>query len=233
MSGSARILMVDDDRQFSAMTREYLESKGLEVSLEHSGDAGLSVFKKFPFDLCVLDIRMPIKDGFMLAEEMRKLNEYIPIIFLTGEQEREQRIRGLKLGADDYVTKPFSMEELFLRIQNILRRVRFSEEKAEAEEQFVIGSFAFDPLVRELVHADKKIKLTAIESQLLRLLCQHENKVLERELALKRIWGDDDFLRGRSLNVYVSKLRQYLTLDPGIEIMNVHGVGYKMVVPHR
>ncbi|MCB0704922.1 MAG: response regulator transcription factor [Saprospiraceae bacterium] len=230
MGKKAQILMVDDERQFSSMTREYLEARGLDVVLEHNGISGLETFKAMPFDLCILDVKMPIKDGFTLAEELRKLKEQIPIIFLTGELEKEQRIRGLKLGADDYVTKPFSMEELFLRVQNILRRVDFREEKTVNRELFRLGNFEFDPTSRELKLATKTFKLTAIESQLLRLLCLHENEVLERELALKRIWGDDDFIRGRSLNVYVSKLRQYLILDPRIEIMNVHGVGYKIVV---
>ena len=226
----AHILMVDDERQFSAMTQEYLEARGLQVTLVHNGETGKERFQSEAFDLCVLDVKMPIKDGFTLAEELRSLQEGIPIIFLTGQQEKEDRIRGLKLGADDYITKPFSMEELYLRIQNILRRVKVQAVEKLAREQFEIGKFKFDPTTRILKLDTSEWKLTAIEARLLRMLAMHQDDVLERELALKRIWGDEDFLRGRSLNVYVSKLRQYLSADPSIEIMNVHGVGYKMVV---
>lgn len=230
MDNQARVLLVDDEKQFSAMTKEYLEAKGFVVQLEHSGDGGLDAYRNGVFDLCVLDVKMPIKDGFTLAEEIREINEDVPIIFLTGEQKKEQKIRGLRLGADDYVTKPFSMEEFFLRIQNILRRVRTKEIKASTDNVIYFGAYRLDPKTRELNHENQAYKLTAIEAKLLKLLAEHEGTVLEREVALKRIWGDEDFLKGRSLNVYVSKLRQYLALDSNIEIMNVHGVGYKMIV---
>ena len=225
-----KVLFVDDERQFSAMTQEYLESKGFKIILKHSGDEGLVAFKNNDFDFCILDVKMPMKDGFTLAEEIRALDERVPFIFLTGETQKEHRIKGLKLGADDYITKPFSMEELFLRVKNILSRVRFEKEARKAIEKYSLGKFHFDATTRELTRDDKITKLTAIEARLLQMFCEHTNRVVERDLALKRIWGDDDFLRGRSLNVYVSKLRSFLQADENIEFLNVHGVGYKMVV---
>ena len=230
MKKKARILFVDDERQFSAMTQEYLEAKGLQVVLKHSGDEGLLAFKNDHFDLCILDVKMPMKDGFTLAEEIRGLNELIPFVFLTGQTEKEDRIRGLSLGADDYVTKPFSTEELFLRVNNILKRVLFEREARKEIEKFEIGKFKFDATLREVLSDEKVIRLTAIESKLLQMFCENQNGVVERDMALKRIWGDDEFLRGRSLNVYVSKLRNLLKEDTRIEFLNVHGVGYKMVV---
>jgi two-component system OmpR family response regulator len=230
MKKKVHILFVDDERQFSAMTQEYLESKGFRVSLRHSGDQGLAAFKNGDYDLCILDVRMPLKDGFTVAQEIRSLNEHIPFIFLTGQTQKEDRIRGLSLGADDYITKPFSMEELYLRIHNIMRRVRFEQEERSRQAKYELGQYAFDATTRELSAGNGITRLTAIEARLLQLFCEHANEVVERDLALRRIWGDDDFLRGRSLNVYVSKLRAYLREDERIEFLNVHGVGYKMVI---
>ncbi len=158
------------------------------------------------------------------------MNELVPIIFLTGQTEKYDRIRGLSLGADDYVTKPFSMEELALRIQNILKRVRVEQSSRQKMARYEIGQFAFDATAHELVWDGQASKLTAIESKLLQLFAEHINEVVERDLALKRIWGDDEMLHGRSLNVYISKLRQLLKSDPAIEIINVHGVGYRMII---
>lgn len=225
------ILLVDDDRTFVPLVGEYLEAKGLRVTLRHSGDEGLAAFRKSQSDLCVLDVKMPLKDGFRLAEEIRALAPDVPLIFLTGETAKEQRIRGLTLGADDYVTKPFSMEELYLRIMAIWRRTnQQTQRKAREQATFQIGHYHFNPATRELVLAAQTAKLSAIEARLLLLFCESENGIITRETALRKIWGDDDMLRGRSLNVYVSKLRQYLKDDPAIEILNVHGEGYQMVV---
>lgn len=224
-----KILMVDDERQFSVMTKEYLEAKNLEVTLVHSGDAGLTAFIQDNYDLCILDIRMPMKDGYTLAAEIRGLNTNVPIIFLTGMAEKEDRIRGLTLGADDYITKPFSMEELSLRIHNILRRSGFGENGMEVSQFFNVGLYRLDAIARELKNGEEVSKLTSIESQLLQMFIEHKNNVLSRDAALKKIWGDEHFLHGRSLNVYVSKLRQFLKADPNIQILNVHGIGYKMV----
>ncbi len=222
--------MVDDERQFSGLTQEYLEAKGFDVTLKHNGDDGLSAFKEETFDICILDIKMPIKDGFELATEIREFDELMPIIFLTGQTEKEDRIKGLTIGADDYITKPFSVEELYLRIKNILKRSELNTHKKSQAINFEIGNFLFNFKTRELTQNNNSIKLTAIEAKLLQMFCEDEDGMVERDLALKRVWGDDDYLRGRSLNVYVSKLRQYLKDDDNIEIMNVHGVGYKMVV---
>ncbi len=230
MKQKPNILFVDDERQFSAMTQEYLEAKGFSVVLKHSGDEGLVTFKNNGFDLCILDVKMPMKDGFTLAEEIRALNEFVPFIFLTGQTKKEQRIKGLSLGADDYITKPYSIEELFLRITNILKRVRFERKARKKIEKYTVGVYSFDATSRELEANGRTTNLTAIESKLLQMFCEHENGVVERDLALKRIWGDDDLLRGRSLNVYVSKLRSLMKEDKNIEFLNVHGVGYKMIV---
>jgi two-component system, OmpR family, response regulator len=229
-----KILMIDDDRLTSSLTQEYLEGKGLTVRLVHSGEEGIKVFRtESPFDLCLLDVKMPFKDGFAVAQEMRSFEADIPLIFLTGQTEKESRIKGFTLGGDDYVTKPFSMEELYWRIIAILRRVGKQEERtkrAEATTHFAVGQYQFDPNTRELVLGDKLQKLSAIEAALLRLFCESTNGIIERDFALHRIWQDDDLLRGRSLNTYVSKLRHYLADDAAIEILNVHGVGYRLVV---
>jgi len=222
------ILLVDDEQQFSAMTKEYLEAKGYEVTLKHSAEDGLASFKINNCNLCIFDVKMPIKDGFSLAEEVRALDEHIPIVFLTGQTQKADRIKGLTIGADDYITKPFSMEELFLRIKAILKRVTIQEKKKP--EHFEIGKYSFDATSRELKIGAEVTKLTAIESQLLALFCEHKNELLQRDFALNRIWQDEDYLKGRSLNVYVSKLRTFLKGDENIEILNVHGEGYRMVV---
>ncbi len=225
-----KILFVDDERHFSEMTQEYLMSKGLKVILEHSSEKALLTFKQSKFDLCILDIKMPFKDGFALAAEIREFNNHIPIIFLTGQIKKEDRIKGLSLGADDYITKPFSMEELYLRIKNIVKRTKIEQITRREVEKYNIASYHFDPASRELSKDSKSIRLTAIESKLLKLFCENINEIVERDLALKRIWGDDDLLRGRSLNVYVSKLRTFLQEDERILFLNVHGYGYKMTV---
>lgn len=230
MEAAYRILMVDDDRTFSVLTQEYLEAKGLKVLLLHNGDDGLTSFRKADFDLCILDVKMPMKDGFTLAGELRALRPEIPIIFLTGQTEKENRIKGFTVGADDYITKPFSMEELFLRVSAVMRRVQV-QEKAKLEiGPYQVGTYLFDARTRELALDGKIAKMSAIEASLLQLFCDSPAGMIERETALRQIWDDEDMLRGRSLNVYVSKLRQYLKDDPAIEILNVHGIGYQLVV---
>ena len=226
-----KILYVDDERHVSAMVAEYLESKNFHTTLIHNGLDGLEVFKKEQFDLCLLDVKMPFKDGYSLAEDIRAFNEHIPFIFLTAQSQKEDKIKGLTLGADDYITKPFSMEELFLRIQNILKRANLQNTVKRKTAIYNIGYFVFDADSRTLKHENQEIKLTAIESQLLKMFCESDNGLIDRELALKRIWNDDAMLHGRSLNVYVSKIRSYLKTDSRIEVLNVHGVGYKMVKP--
>lgn len=230
----AKVLMIDDDRLMSSLTQEYLESKGFVVRLVYSGEEGVQVFRReSPFDLCLLDVKMPFKDGFTVAQEIRSFDGDMPIVFLSGQSEKENRIKGFTLGGDDYVTKPFSMEELYWRITAILRRVGKQEERKKsvaANTFFTVGQYHFDPNTRELLRGDTLQKLSAIEANLLRLFCESENGVIERDFALHRIWQDDNLLRGRSLNTYVSKLRTYLAADTAIEILNVHGVGYRLVV---
>lgn len=228
MDTTPHILFVDDEQQFSAMTKEYLEAKGFKVTLKHNADEGLSSFKSNKYNLCIFDVKMPIKDGFSLAEDVRSLDEDIPIVFLTGQTQKEDRIKGLTIGADDYITKPFSMEELFLRVTVILKRVKRQEKSMPLK--FDIGNYSFDSVTRELSLGGELIKLSAIESKLLQLFCENKNGLVKRDFALNRIWQDEDYLKGRSLNVYVSKLRTFLKKDENIEILNVHGEGYRMVV---
>ncbi|GJM32508.1 MAG: DNA-binding response regulator [Saprospiraceae bacterium] len=222
------ILFVDDERQFSAMTKEYLEAKGFGVTLKHSADDAIASFKTHPYHLCIFDVKMPIKNGFSLAEDIRALDENIPIVFLTGQTQKEYRIKGLTIGADDYITKPFSVEELWLRVKAILKRVSFQEKRQPV--QFEVGKYSFDANSRELYLDLEVIKLSAIEAKLLQLFCENINGLVKRDFALNRIWQDEDHLKGRSLNVYVSKLRSFLNKDDNIEILNVHGEGYRMVV---
>jgi two-component system OmpR family response regulator len=224
----ARLLHIDDEVQYSELTKEYLEMRGFHVTLKHDAETALVVIKSQPIDLCIVDIKMPKKDGFTLASEIRELYEDIPIIFLTGQSTKEDKIKGLKLGADDYLTKPFSMEELYLRINAILKRVKV-QEKVKSPGTFKLGKLTFHAEHRELTQGDKQIKLTSIEAKLLKLLCEHENQVLTRDVALKNIWGDDEQFRGYSLNVYVSKIRKFLREEESIEILNLHGEGYKLV----
>ncbi len=225
---TAQILLVDDEMQFSAMVAEYLQEKGFSVILKHQALDALATFQTSHFDCCIFDVVMPFKDGFSLAEDIRKLDEFVPIIFLTGQSGKDDRIKGLSIGADDYVTKPFSMEELYLRIKAILKRVNVREIKSP--KRFYIGKFDFDTISRELIMDGETIKLSAIESKLLQLFCEHKNEMVKRDFVLNQIWQDDDLLKSRSLNVYITKLRGYLKKDSNVEILNVHGEGYLMAV---
>jgi two-component system OmpR family response regulator len=225
---TAHLLHIDDEEQYSGLTKEYLEMQGFKVTLKHDAEAGLKAFRSSAIDLCIVDIKMPKKDGFTLVEEIRAINEFVPVIFLTGQSAKEDKIKGLRLGADDYLTKPFSMEELFLRITAILKRVKV-QEKARTPDTYRLGEASFHAELRELHRADQQIKLTSIEAKLLKLLCEHENKVLTRDVAMRNIWGDEEYSRGYSLNVYVSKIRKLLKDETAVEILNLHGEGYKLI----
>jgi DNA-binding response OmpR family regulator len=227
---SFSILVVDDDKVLSTVLKEFLEAKGFRTDLKHDATSGLSQFKVANYDLCVLDVKMPLKDGFTLSEELRAIDPEIPIIFLTGESEKERRIKGLKLGADDYVIKPFSMEELELRIINVLRRVNKKQEASKFMEPRSLGLYYFDPVSRILKIENRTIRLSATESKLLQLFCTSPEGQINRSEALTKIWKDEAQLHGRSLNVYVSKLRKYLSEDSNLEILNVHGAGYRLVI---
>ncbi|MEA1878821.1 MAG: response regulator transcription factor [Bacteroidota bacterium] len=225
MMEKIRILLTEDDANLGSLLREYLIAKGFDVELHKDGDKGLKAFKRSHFDICILDIMMPVKDGFTMAKEIRIMDPDVPIIFLTAKSMKSDILEGFNLGADDYITKPFSMEELLLRIEAILRRTT----KTSSQEIFQLGSLSFDSNKQILTTDDKQIKLTTKESELLRLLCQHGNQILERNYALKAIWKDDNYFNARSMDVYITKLRKHLRDTSGIQIINVHGKGYKLL----
>lgn len=229
MEERLRILLCEDDENLGMLLREYLQAKGYNADLYADGDAGYKAFLKGKYDLCVFDVMMPKKDGFALAQEVRAVNADIPIIFLTAKAMKDDILEGFKIGADDYITKPFSMEELVFRIEAILRRVR--GKKSKEITMYKIGRFTFDTQKQVLLIDDKVTKLTTKESELLALLCSHVNEILERNFALKAIWIDDNYFNARSMDVYITKLRKHLRQDPGIEIINIHGKGYKLIAP--
>jgi DNA-binding response OmpR family regulator len=211
--------------------KEYLEIKGFITILCRDGKSGLQAFNKGKYDLCIFDVMMPIMDGFTVAEEIRKTDKQTPIIFLTAKAMKEDAIKGLKIGADDYLTKPFSMEELRLRIGAILRRTKVSLENQQPPElkSYTIGHFTFESDVQVLKGNAEEYKLTSKESELLAMLCQHKNQTLERSIALKKIWFDDNYFNSRSMDVYITKLRKYLKSDERLQIINVHGTGFKLI----
>lgn len=229
MDEKLRILLCEDDENLGMLLREYLQAKGYSAELCPDGEAGYKAFLKNKFDMCVLDINMPKKDGLTLAEDIRAVNADVPIIFLTAKTLKEDILDGFKHGADDYITKPFSMEELVFRIEAILRRVRGKKSKESSIYQ--IGRFTFDTQKQILSIDDKQTKLTTKESELLGLLCAHANEILQRDFALKTIWIDDNYFNARSMDVYITKLRKHLRADENIEIINIHGKGYKLIAP--
>lgn len=222
-----RILLAEDDENLGSLLQEYLQAKNYETDWVINGEKAFRHFEQFHYDLCLLDVMMPVKDGFTLASEIRMLNSSIPIIFLTAKSMKEDVLEGFSLGADDYMTKPFSMEELLFRIEAILRRTKGLGVDKESWE---IGSFTFDVNKQMLTGNGTEQKLTTKESELLKLLCNNINQVLERNFALKAIWIDDNYFNARSMDVYITKLRKYLKPDPGVQIINVHGKGYKLIV---
>ena len=223
MEDRMRILLCEDDENLGMLLREYLQAKGYNADLFVDGEAGYKAFLKGKYDICVLDVMMPKKDGFTLAQEIRNVNSEVPIIFLTAKSLKDDILEGFKIGADDYITKPFSMEELVFRIEAILRRVK--GKKGREITMYKIGNFTFDTQKQVLMIGDKITKLTTKESELLSLLCAHVNEILER------IWIDDNYFNARSMDVYITKLRKHLKDDPSIEIINIHGKGYKLIAP--
>jgi len=227
-----RILLVEDDPNLGLLLQDYLQLKGkFEVVLCTDGEEGLRAFSKQPFDLCILDVMMPKKDGFTLGKEIRKVNEHIPIIFATAKAMMEDKASAYDLGGDDYITKPFRIEELLLRINALLKRVSKDTASQEpVQTQFEIGKYTFD-YTSQIIHFNgQQQKLSTKEAALLQLLCLKKNSVLTREEALLSIWHDDNYFNGRSMDVFLSKLRKYLKEDPRVEILNVHGKGYKLLV---
>jgi len=225
-----KILLAEDDANLGTLLQEYLEAKGYLVKLARNGKEGYDLFVKQDYDLCLLDVMMPLKDGFTLAKEIRQSNKQVPIIFLTAKSMKEDTIEGFNAGADDYITKPFSMEELMLRIQAILRRSMKTQVVDNAEVEFTIGRYKFNTSKQTLVIDENEIKLTTKEVQLLRLLVLNKNEVVDRAFTLKTIWHDDNYFNSRSMDVYITKLRKYLKHDPKVEIVNVHGKGFKLLV---
>jgi DNA-binding response OmpR family regulator len=203
---------------------------GYQVEHAENGVTGLEAFRNGKFDLCILDIMMPLKDGFTLAREIRELDEHIPIIFLTAKTLKEDKIFGFKIGADDYITKPFSTEELNLRIEAILRRTRMALLSNDQPVVFRIGTYNFDYSNQLLTGPDTERRLTKKEAEVLRLLCINKNRILRREIALRMIWGEDDYFMGRSMDVYITKLRKFLSLDPNVNITNIHRTGFMLEV---
>lgn len=230
MSEKTNILLVEDDPNLGTLLQEYLIAKGYSCTLETDGDKGLRAFLQGSFDLCALDVMMPIKDGFTLAKEIRNTDKNIPIIFLTAKSLKEDKIEGFQSGADDYLTKPFSMEELLLRIKAILRRTQGAASERKEVTSYEIGKLSFDYNRRILKEASgNEQKLTSKEADLLKLLCENTNDVLERSVALNKIWKDDSYFNARSMDVYITKLRKYLKADPELEIVNMHGRGFKLL----
>ncbi len=229
MGEKMTILLCEDDENLGMLLREYLNAKGYAADLCPDGEAGYKAFLKNKYDLCVFDVMMPKKDGFTLAQEIRQTNSEIPIIFLTAKTLKEDVLEGFKIGADDYLTKPFSMEELTFRIEAIFRRVR--GKKSKEISVYKIGKFTFDTQKQLLELDGKQTKLTTKESELLSLLCAHANEILQRDFALKTIWIDDNYFNARSMDVYITKLRKHLKEDPSVEIINIHGKGYKLIAP--
>ncbi len=223
------ILLVEDETNFGSVLKNYLELSGYEVDWAQDGNVGYARFKQNPnYQICLLDVMMPYKDGLSLARDIRKHNEEIPIIFLTAKGEKEDQIEGYKAGADDYLTKPFDTEILLYKVQNLLKRVGLGSN--EMPEELPIGVYTFKPELRSLIFADHQERLSPKESQLLLLLCQHMNRVTPRSVALRQIWGQDDYFSKRSMDVYIAKLRKRLAKDLDIDIENLHSEGYILKV---
>jgi two-component system, OmpR family, response regulator len=227
-----KILLVEDDPNLSLVLQDYLEMLNYEITLCRNGREGLEIFRHSKFNICILDIMMPVMDGFTLAEEIKKINDNIPIVFLTAKSLKEDRIKGFRLGCDDYIAKPFSTEELSLRIQAILKRCMAQPAKEVKEEPpiYQLGKYTFDHKNLILRIDNTERVLTRKENALLKLLFENQNQVLPREVALKSVWGNDDYFIGRSMDVFITKLRKYLKDDPSIYITNVHGTGFKLEI---
>ena len=228
--GSKKILLVEDDPNFGTVLKDYLALNDYNVTHAKDGIEGLIMFKNNDFDLCILDVMMPRKDGFSLAQDIRSNNKEIPIIFLTAKTLKEDVLRGYQVGADDYLNKPFDSEVLLFKIKAILQR-KESDTSAENEQfEFEIGGFFFNSKLRHLsVGENEPQKLSPKESKLLKMLALHKNDLMPRELALTKIWRDDNYFTARSMDVYIAKLRKYLKLDESVEILNIHGEGFRLV----
>jgi two-component system, OmpR family, response regulator len=229
MKDKTKILLVEDDQNLGTILKEYLELKGFIVTREGDGEKGFKRFFSEKFDLCILDVMMPRKDGFTLAKEIRQNDTITPLIFLTAKSLQTDKLEGLRLGGDDYITKPFSSEELLLRINNIIRRVNPSTDQDKNADSFQLGKYHFDYNKRTLCISNQVLKLTTREAELLKLLSENANKIVYRSDALKQIWKEDNYFTARSMDVFIVKLRRYLSRDKSVEIVNVHGTGFKLL----
>lgn len=230
MSQPTKVLLLEDDPNLGFVLQEFLQHRHYEVTLCADGESGLKAFNNQQYDICIVDIMMPKMDGFTFTRQVRKSDKETPIIFLTAKSLKEDKLEGFKIGGDDYITKPFSMEELEMRIEAVLRRTKKTNDRAGSKNLFQIGKYQFDYLSQILKYEDQVQELTTKEAELLKLFCLNLNQLVEREIALKLIWGNDSYFTGRSMDVFITKLRKYLKEDPDIELMNVHGIGYKLVV---
>lgn len=221
-----RILYVEDDETLSFLTKDNLEENGYEVDHFLNGNDGLKAFNKNPYDICLFDVMLPEMDGFEIAENIRRYNDEIPILFLTAKSLKEDKIKGLQIGADDYITKPFSIEELILKIEVFLKRKYITAPKVAYDK---VGNFEFDYKNLKLTSGKEEHNLTQKEADLLKLLIENQENTLRREDILKKLWGENDYFLGRSMDVFISRLRKYLKSDPNLKIENVHGVGFRLV----
>ncbi|MEJ5264673.1 MAG: response regulator transcription factor [Bacteroidales bacterium] len=224
-----RVLLAEDDENLGNLLKEYLKARNFEAELCTDGEKAMKNLQRNKYDICILDVMMPNMDGFTVAKEIRRLNNDIPIIFLTAKSMKDDVLEGFASGADDYLTKPFSMEELIFRIEAILRRTQ--NKNIQEQKIFQLAGYIFDSEKQTLTYNDRVQKLTTKESDLLKLLCLHKNSILERNFALKAIWSDDNYYNARSMDVYITKLRKYLKEEPAIQILNIHGKGFKLIVP--
>jgi DNA-binding response OmpR family regulator len=225
-----KILLVEDDPNFGSILKEYLGLNDYNITLAKNGIEGFEKFRKDDFDLCILDVMMPYKDGFTLAKEIREKDEQVPIFFLTAKHLKEDVLKGFKVGADDYMTKPFDSDVLLAKIKAILNRKNRPTAPVDDTFEFTFSEFSFNSKLRFLTHKDgKSIKLSPKENQLLRLLVLHLNDLLPREIALNKIWRDDNYFTSRSMDVYIAKLRKYLSIDKKVQILNIHGEGFRLV----
>ena len=223
-----KILLCEDDTNLGMVLKNYLELNDYEVVLERDGRLGLAAFQREKFDICLLDVMMPNMDGFAVAEEVRDINPDVPLFFLSAKTMKDDIIQGYKLGADDYITKPFDSDVLLLKIKAILKRNEETH-REEVNAEFDMGKYHFNPRLRELTIDGRINVLSPKENELLKMLCEHKNDLLTREAALKKIWGSDTYFNGRSMDVYIAKLRKYLREDETIEIVNIHGNGFRLV----
>lgn len=226
-----KILLAEDDRNLGTVLKAYLDAKGHDTILAMDGEEALKAFYQEDFDFCILDVMMPLKDGFTVAKQIRKSNKSVPILFLTAKSQSQDIISGFNAGGDDYITKPFSMEELMARIKAIMRRTLPNLQEDLTHQIYKIGNYSFDFTSQILKIGDTEFNLTAKESELLKILVENANEVIDRSIILQNVWKDDSYFAARSMDVYISRLRKYLQEDRRVQIINSHKVGFRLVVP--